>query len=388
MGNPVIVEAVRTPIGKARGSLSGLHPAHLLGAAQKGVIARAGIDASIVEQVVGGCVSQAGAQSNNVTRGAWLASGLPWQTGCTTVDCQCSSAQQSNHFVANLIQAGAIDTGIACGVESMSWIALRAAVGDGSNGMPRPDDWTLDLPDQFTAADRIAKRRGFTREDLEAVGVASQAKAKQAWEEGRFDREIVPVTTPERLKDGTYTGETITVDRDGGLRDTTAESLAKLKPVMEGGMHTAGTSSQLSDGAAAVLLMDEEKARALGLTPRARIVTQAFVGGEPEFHLDGPVQATARAFERSGMSVGDIDVFECNEAFASVMLSWATVHNIPMDKVNVNGGAIALGHPVGSTGARLITTALHELERSDGQRALVTMCAGGAQASASIIERI
>ena len=388
MGNPVIVEAVRTPIGKARGALSGLHPAHLLGASQKEVIRRAGIDAQLVEQVVGGCVTQAGAQGNNVTRGAWLASGLPWQTACTTIDCQCSSAQQATHFIANLIAAGAMDAGISCGVESMSWLSLRAAVGDGSNGMPRPDDWNIDLPDHFTAADRIAQRRGLTRSDLEELGVASQNKAKRAWDEGRFERETFAVTAPERQKDGTYTGEDITVTKDQGLRDTTAEALAGLKPVIEGGMHTAGTSSQMSDGSAAVLLMDEDVARAQGLTPRARITHQALVGGEPEFHLDGPVQATARVLERSGMSIGDFDLFECNEAFAAVLLSWAQVHGPDMDKVNVNGGAIAIGHPVGSTGARLITTALHELERSDGERALVTMCAGGAQASASIIERI
>ena len=388
MGNPVIVEAVRTPIGKARGALSGLHPAHLLGASQKEVIRRADIDASLVEQVVGGCVTQAGAQANNVTRGAWLASGLPWQTACTTIDCQCSSAQQANHFVANLIHAGAMDVGIACGVESMSWIALRAAVGDGSNGMPRPDDWTVDLPDQFTAADRIAERRGLSRADLEELGVRSQANAKRAWEEGRFDRETFAAVAPERLKDGTYTGETVTVTRDQGLRDTTAETLAGLKPVLEGGMHTAGTSSQMSDGSAAVLIMDEDVAKAHGLKPRARIVHQALVGGEPEYHLDGPVQATQRILDRSGMSISDFDLFECNEAFASVLLSWAQVHGPDMDKVNVNGGAIAIGHPVGSTGSRLITTALHELERTDGERALITMCAGGAQASASIIERI
>ena len=238
MGNPVIVEAVRTPIGKARGALSGLHPAHLLGASQKEVIRRAGIDAALVEQVVGGCVTQAGAQGNNVTRGAWLASGLPWQTACTTIDCQCSSAQQANHFIANLIHAGAMDVGIACGVESMSWIALRAAVGDGSNGMPRPDDWDVDLPDQFTAADRIAKRRGLSRADLEELGVRSQANAKRAWEEGRFDRETFAVDAPERLKDGTYTGETVTVTRDQGLRDTTPEGLAALRPVLDGGLHS------------------------------------------------------------------------------------------------------------------------------------------------------
>lgn len=388
MGNPVIVEAVRTPIGKARGALSGLHPAHLLGASLREVIRRADIDPVTVEQVVGGCVTQAGAQANNVVRGSWHASGLPWQTACTTIDCQCSSAQQANHFVANLIHAGAVDTGIACGVESMSTVGLRAAVGDGENGMPRPDDWDLDLPDQFTAADRIARRRGLSRADLEAHGVTSQERARRAWDENRFDRETFAVTAPERLKDGEYTGEDVTVTRDQGLRETTAEALAGLRPVLDDGLHTAGTSSQMSDGSAAILLMDEDVARANGLTPRARIVHQALVGGEPEYHLDGPIQATQRVLDRSGMSVADFDLFECNEAFASVLLSWAQVHGPDMDKVNVNGGAIALGHPVGSTGSRLITTALHELERSDGERALVTMCAGGAQASASIIERI
>ncbi|WP_333620114.1 steroid 3-ketoacyl-CoA thiolase, partial [Dietzia sp.] len=335
MGNPVIVEAVRTPIGKAKGALSGLHPAHLLGASQTEVIRRAGVDAALIEQAVGGCVSQAGAQSNNVTRGAWLASGLPWQTACTTIDCQCSSAQQANHFVANLIAAGAIDAGIACGVESMSWIALRAAVGDGSNGMPRPDDWTIDLPDQFTAADRIAKRRGISRAELEEFGAVSQQRARRAWDEGRFDRETFDVSAPERLKDGTYTGEQITVSRDQGLRDTTAESLAGLRPVLEDGLHTAGTSSQMSDGSAAVLLMDEDVAKSHGLKPRARIVHQALVGGEPEFHLDGPVQATQRVLDRSGMSLADFDLVEINEAFASVVLSWAQVHGADMDKVNV-----------------------------------------------------
>lgn len=388
MGNPVIVEAVRTPIGKRNGWLSGLHPAHLLGAAQMGVLERAGIDAVDVEQIIGGCVSQAGAQSNNITRTAWLSSGLPWSTAATTIDCQCGSAQQANHLVSGLILSGAIDIGIACGVEGMSTVELRAAVGDGRYGKPRPDDWSIDMPDQFTAAERIAKRRGITRADVDALGVASQEKAKRAWEEGRFDREVVTVSAPERTREGELTGETLTVSRDQGLRDTTIESLSGLKPVIEGGIHTAGTASQISDGAAAVLWMDEDVAKTHGLRPRARIVAQALVGGEPEYHLDGPVQATEKVLRKAGMSIGDIDLFECNEAFASVLLSWAAVHRPDMDRVNVNGGAIALGHPVGSTGARLITTALHELERRGESTALITMCAGGALATATIIERI
>lgn len=387
MGTPVIVEAVRTPIGKRGGWLSGLHAAEILGAAQKGIVDRAGIDPTLVEQVIGGCVTQAGAQSNNVTRTAWLAAGLPWQVGATTIDCQCGSAQQANHLIAGLIATGAIDVGIACGVEAMSQVPLGANVGTAA-GPRRPASWDIDMPDQFNAAERIAKRRGLTREDLEVLGVQSQARAKQAWEEGRFDREIVPVTAPVIGEDKQPTSEMNVVSRDQGLRDTTAESLAKLKPVLEGGTHTAGTSSQISDGAAAVMLMDKDRARALGLKPRARIVSQALVGAEPEYHLDGPVQATSRVLEKAGMKIGDLDLFEVNEAFASVALSWAQVHGPDMDKVNVNGGALALGHPVGSTGSRLITTALHELERRDASTALITMCAGGALATGTIIERI
>ncbi|TQC45656.1 steroid 3-ketoacyl-CoA thiolase [Rhodococcus sp. WS4] len=387
MGTPVIVEAVRTPIGKRGGWLSGLHAAEILGAAQRGILDRAGIDPELVEQVIGGCVTQAGAQSNNITRTAWLHAGLPWQVGATTIDCQCGSAQQANHLIAGLIATDAIDIGIACGIEAMSQVPLGANVGENA-GPRRPADWDIDMPNQFEAAERIARRRGITRADVEALGVRSQARAKQAWDEGRFDREVLKVSAPVVDKDGNLTGETRVVSRDQGLRDTTAESLATLKPVLEGGIHTAGTSSQISDGAAAVMLMDEARARALGLTPRARIISQALVGSEPEFHLDGPVQATARVLERSGMKIGDLDLFEVNEAFASVLLSWASVHEPDMDRVNVNGGALALGHPVGSTGSRLITTALHELERTDGSTALITMCAGGALATGTIIERI
>ena len=387
MGTPVIVEAVRTPIGKRGGWLAGLNAAEILGAAQKGVLDRSGIDPLLIEQVIGGCVTQAGAQSNNITRTAWLHAGLPWQTGATTVDCQCGSAQQANHLIAGLIATGAIDAGIACGIEAMSQVPLGANVGDQA-GPRRPATWDIDMPNQFEAAERIARRRGLTRDDVEALGVRSQALAKQAWEEGRFDREVLELSAPQVDKEGNLTGETKVVNRDQGLRDTTAESLARLKPVLEGGIHTAGTSSQISDGAAAVLLMDEDKARALGLKPRARIIAQALVGSEPEFHLDGPVQATSRVLEKSGMKIGDLDLFEINEAFASVALSWAQVHEPDFDNVNVNGGALALGHPVGSTGSRLITTALHELERRNGSTALITMCAGGALATGTIIERI
>ncbi|PHV65233.1 steroid 3-ketoacyl-CoA thiolase [Williamsia muralis] len=388
MGKPVIVEATRSPIGKRAGWLSGLHPAELLGLTQRAVIERAGIDPSEIEQVIGGCVMQVGAQSNNVTRTAWLHAGLPWQVGATTVDCQCGSAQQANHLIAGLIATDTIDVGIACGVESMTTVPLGANVMLEGAGERRPESWDIDMPNQFEAAERIATRRGITRADVDALGERSQRLAKQAWDEGRFDREVFGVKAPERTKEGEFTGNILDVNRDQGMRDTTLESLGKLRPVIEGGIHTAGTSSQVSDGAAAILIMDEDKAKALGLKPRARFVAQALVGAEPYYHLDGPVQSTEKVLAKAGMSINDIDRFEVNEAFASVLLSWAAVHGPDMDKVNVNGGAIALGHPVGSTGSRLITTALHELERSDNSTALITMCAGGALSTGTIIERI
>jgi acetyl-CoA C-acetyltransferase len=380
MPEAVIVEAVRTPIGKRNGALSGLHATKLLGAAQAEVVKRSGVAPDTVEQVIGGCVTQAGEQSSNVTRGAWLAAGLPHTTGATTIDCQCGSAQQANHLIAGLIAAGAIDTGIACGVEAMSRVGLGANVINGP-GTFRDDDWDIDLPNQFEAAERIATRRGITREDVDALGLRSQVNARRAWDEGRFDREVFAMEAPGP------DGPTI-VDRDQGLRDTTAEGLAKLNPVLPDGIHTAGSSSQISDGAAAVMWMSRERAAETGLPPRARIRAMALVGSEPYYHLDGPVDATRAVLEKAGMGLSDMDLVEINEAFASVVLSWARVHEPDMDKVNVNGGAIALGHPVGSTGSRLITTALHELERTDGQFALVTMCAGGALATATILERL
>lgn len=371
MGVPVIVEAVRTPIGRRGGVLSGIHPAVLLGAAQAALFDRAALDPALVEQAIGGCVTQGGEQSNNITRTAWLHAGLPHTTGCATIDAQCGSAQHAAHLIAGQIAMGAIEAGVACGVEAMSRVPLRANLG--TAGLPRPESWTIDMPNQYLAAERIADRRGLTREDLDRFGVRSQANAARAWSEGRFDREIVRV------------GD---VERDQGLRDTTFEGLSGLKPVLPDGRHTAGTSSQISDGAAAVLLMDDEAARRAGLRPRARILAQCLIGAEPYYHLDGPIAATDRVLGRTGMKIDDIDVVEVNEAFASVVLSWMSVHQASPARVNVNGGAIALGHPVGSTGARLLTTALHELERSGGSTALVTMCAGGAMSTATIIERI
>lgn len=387
MGTPVIVDAVRTPLGKRKGWLAGLHPAQMLGFVQQEVLRRAGVDPELVEQVVGGCVTQAGEQSNDMVRRAWLYQGLPQHTGGTVLDAQCGSGQQATHLVNDMVAAGTIDVGIACGVEAMTRIPLGANVPAGL-GDPRPDDWTIDMPNQFEAADRIAKNRGLTRADLEAFGLASQQKARVAVDEGRFKREIAPIDAPVLDEEGNPTGETRTVDADQGLRETTLEGLAGLRSVLPDGLHTAGTSSQISDGAAALLIMDEDQAKALGLKPRARIVTHCLVGSDPYYHLDGPIDATQRVLDRTGMAISDFDLFEVNEAFASVVLSWAGQHRVDMDKVNVNGGAIAIGHPVGATGVRLITTALHELERRDGSTALVSMCAGGAMATGTVIERL
>lgn len=388
MADPVIVEAVRTPIGKRNGWLSGLRAAELLGFAQSEVVKRAGIEPAMVEQVVGGCVTQAGEQGFNVSRMAWLSQGLPYEVAATTIDCQCGSSQQANHFVNNLIASGAIDIGIACGVEAMSRVPLGANAIHGP-GKAIPDDFPWDMPDQFTAAERIAEKYGITGADVDWLGLVSQQKAAAAV--SYFTREIAPVEAPvvgEEGPMGEHSGERTVVARDQGPRETTAEGLASLKPVLPDGMHHAGNSSQISDGAAAVLWMSEERARAEGLRPRARIVAQVLVGSDPYYHLDGPIDATSKVLAKAGMTMGDIDLFEVNEAFASVVMSWAKVLDADMDKLNVNGGAIALGHPVGATGSRLITTVLHELERRDATLGLVSMCCGGSLATGTVIERL
>ncbi|MFD3457273.1 steroid 3-ketoacyl-CoA thiolase [Streptomyces sp. NPDC058691] len=385
---PVIVEAVRTPIGRRGGALAGLHPAHVLGQTYRELLARTGVQPDAVEQIVSGTVTQAGEQAMNPARTAWLAGGLPYETAVTTVDCQCGSSQQANHMVANMIAAGVIDIGIGCGVEAMSRVPLGSDSRQGP-GNPLPDEWNVDLPTQFEAAERIARRRGLTREHVDGLGLISQERAARAWAEERFKRETfgvqVPTTEEERLA-GQGMGRLF--DRDEGLRDTGMEVLAGLRPIMPAAVHTAGNSSQISDGAAAVMWASKRTARALKLRPRARIVAQALVGADPRFHLDGPIDATRAVLGKAGMTLDDIDLVEINEAFASVVLSWARVFDQDLEKVNVNGGAIALGHPVGATGARLITTALHELERMDGEFALIAMCAGGAQATGTIIQRI
>jgi acetyl-CoA C-acetyltransferase len=391
MPEAVIVEALRTPIARGKpikGDLSGLHTAHILGAVQQGVIDRAGIDPAWVEQVVGGRVTQAGEQSNHTVRTSGLARDKGWRTGGTTIDTQCGSGQQANNMISAFITAGMIDVGIACGIEVMSHVGLGANVINGP-GYYVPPDWSWDTaPDQFTSAERIAKKVGLTRDDTDAFGLASQQKAMRARDAGHFKNEILPIEAPVLGEDGTPTGETRVVDQDQGIRPSTLEGLSKLKPVMEGGIHTAGTSSQISDGSAALLWMSADKARELGLRPRARIRQAVVVGTDPYYLLNGPIDATNELFAKTGMTKNDIDLVEINEAFASVVLSWQREFDWDMDKVNVNGGAIALGHPVGATGSRLIVTALHELERQDKNTALITMCCGAAVGTGTIIERI
>ncbi len=388
----VIVEAVRTPIGKRNGGLSSVHPADLLAAVQRAVVTRSGIDPAEVEQVVGGCVSQVGEQSYNLTRTAWLTAGLPLETAATTVDTQCGSSQQATNFATSLVASGVVDVAVACGVESMSRIPI------GSNGnkklglgvaIPKTYFGQYEMTSQFEGAERIADKWGVTREATDAFGLRSQQLAAQAWAEGRFDTQVIPVDAPDLDDEGKPSGTHHTVSRDEGLRETSLEKLATLKPVArEDGVHTAGSSSQISDGAAAVLLMTREKAEALGLQPRARVLDTCLVGVDPVLMLTGPIDATRRLLARTGLTLDDIDVTEINEAFASVVLAWADEFDADLDKVNPNGGAIALGHPLGGTGAFLLTKALHELERTDGTNALVTMCCGGGLGTGTIIQRV
>jgi acetyl-CoA C-acetyltransferase len=386
----VIVEAVRSPLGKRNGGLATVHPAELLGKVQVAAIERSGIDPAVIGQVVGGCVSQVGEQTFNIARTAWLSAGLPMTVAATTVDSQCGSSQQATNLAATLVKAGVVDVALSCGIESMSRVPLGAATR-GEFGRPIPKSYTerYELTSQFEGAERIADKWAVTRDDCDRFGLLSQQRAQRAWAEGRFEREVVAVDAPTLADDGTPTGATRTIDRDEGLRETSLEKLAALKPVArENGVHTAGTSSQITDGAAAVLLTTVARARELGLRPRARIVDQCLVGVDPVLMLTGPIDATHRILGRNRLKMSDIDLVEINEAFASVVLAWERELGADPARVNPNGGAIALGHPVGATGARLVTTALHELERTDATLGFVTMCCGGGLGSGTLLERI
>jgi acetyl-CoA acyltransferase len=381
----VIVEAVRTPIGrghKEKGYYKDTHPNELLGRCYTEVLGRAGIDASEVEDVVTGCVQQYGEQSWNVGRNAWLQAGLPIETPATTVDRQCGSAQQAVNFAAALIAAGVHDVAIGSGVEHMGHVPLGVGLHwTDEVGTPYPPALMErhSLIPQGLSAEMIADQWEIPRSELDELALRSHQLAHRATEEGRFEREMIPF----KVNGSTYVS-------DQGIRPgTTIEALAELKPAFKpDGKITAGTSSQISDAAAAVLLMTREKADALGLKPRARIIDQTTVGVDPVIMLTGPIPATRKLLERNGMKMDDIDLVEINEAFAPVVAAWRRELGPDMDRVNVNGGAIALGHPLGSTGARLLTTLLHELERSDKEVGLVTMCCGGGLGTGTLIQRV
>ncbi len=392
MTNVVIVDAVRTPIGRRGGGLASVHPAELLSIVQKGLIDRTGIDPAVVGQVVSGCVSQVGEQSFNIGRTAWLSAGLPLGVAATTVDTQCGSSQQATSLASALVGSGLVDVAIGCGVEVMSRVPIGSNSGKKLGlGVPIPRTYfpLYEMTSQFEGAERIADKWGISREDTDAFGLLSQQRAAQAWAEDRFAGQYITVDAPDLDEEGKPTGTTHRVSRDEGLRETTLEKLQSLKPVArENGVHTAGNSSQISDGAAAVLMMTEDKAAALGLKPRARIIDSCLVGVDPVLMLTGPIDATQRLLQRNNLSIDDIDTFEINEAFASVVLAWAKELGADLAKTNPNGGAIALGHPLGATGAFLITKALYELERTGGRYGIVSMCCGGGIGTGTLIERL
>ena len=387
MTEAVIVDAVRTPGGKRNGKLKDQHPAALAAQVLKALEERNNLDPSMVDDVIMGCVMQVGEQSLNIGRNAVLAAGWPEEVPSTTIDRQCGSSQQSMHFAAQGVMAGAYDVVVAAGVEVMTRTPMGASIVQGM-GFPFPQE-QLDrysetgLPPQGIGADMIAVEYGLGRDDLDEFGARSQQRAAVARDEGRFENEIIPVEVE-------IDGRSEVVTSDEGIREgTTAETLAKLKPAFkEDGVITAGNSSQISDGASGVLIMSKEKADELGMKPRARFHAFAVTGADPVTMLKGPIPATKKILEKTGLTIDDIDLFEVNEAFASVVLAWQKETGADMEKVNVNGGAIALGHPLGASGTKLMSTLLNELERTGGRYGLQVMCEGGGMANATIIERL
>jgi acetyl-CoA acetyltransferase family protein len=387
MATAVIVDAVRTALGKRNGKLKDWHPVDLAAETLKALVQRNDLDPALVEDVIMGCVMQTGEQGLNIGRNAALAAGFPESVVGTSIDRQCGSSQQSAHFAAQGVIAGAYDVVIAAGVECMT----RVPMGVTMNGPGMPFGPKMmeryaaagGLVPQGISAEMIADKWGLSRDDMDAFSVDSHKRAARATEEGRFEREIVPVTVESEEGKEEFA-------RDQGIRpDSSMESLANLKPAFKpDGKVTAGNSSQITDGAAALLIMSEDKAKELGLTPRARFHSFALAGVDPIMMLTGPIPSTSKVLERAGMTMDQIDLTEINEAFASVVLAWEKEHHPDMAKVNVNGGAIALGHPLGCSGARLMTTLLNELERSGGRWGLQTMCEGGGMANATIIERL
>ncbi|HEV7788796.1 MAG TPA: acetyl-CoA C-acyltransferase [Pseudonocardia sp.] len=381
MEQSVIVSAVRSPLGRRGKGLSQIHPATLLGRVQRAALERAGVDPASVGQVIGGCVAQVGEQSFNLARTAWLSEGLPESVAATTVDAQCGSSQQALTLASALVGAGVVDLALACGVESMSRIPIGSNFRkDFDLGRPVPKDYLkrYEFLNQYQAAERIAEKWGVTREQADGLGLSSQQRAAAAWADGRFDGQIVPITDPEGA----------VVSRDEGLRETSAEALAALKTVVPDGVHTAGSASQISDGASAVLVASERRAAELNLEPLARIVDTATVGVDPVMMLLGPHEVTPMLLRRNKLGIDEVDLVEINEAFASVVLSWAADTDVDMAKVNPNGGAIAMGHPLGGSGCVLTTKAVHELRRSGGRYGLVTMCCGGGLGTGTLLERL
>ncbi|MEM1230801.1 MAG: acetyl-CoA C-acyltransferase [Pseudomonadota bacterium] len=389
----VIVDAARSAVGRRKGSLGWVHPTDTLGQILQGLLARNGIDSSQVDQVVGGCINKLGAQGMNVTRTAWLAHGGAEGTPCITIDSQCGSSQQATGLAYALIKSGAADSAMACGVENMTRLSIGAdAVGlKPEYGKPVSRSYFehYEFTSQFEGAERMAEKYQITRADTDAFGLQSQQRTAAAQADGRFDSQILPLTVPVFDDAGERTDATMVFERDEIPRDTSLEALGNLKPVArEDGIHTAGTSSQIADGAAAVLLMSGRKAQELGLEPLARIVDSALVGCDPVLMLEGPIPATEKLLNDNDLKIDDIDLFEVNEAFASVVLSWAKTVGADPARVNPNGGAISLGHPLGATGCFLITKAAHELQRTGGRYGLISMCCGGGLGTGTLIERL
>jgi acetyl-CoA C-acetyltransferase len=384
MSAVVVVSAVRTPLGKRAGGLSAVHPTRLLGAVQRAAVDRVGLEPAEVGQVIGGTVSQVGEQAFNLTRTAWLAEGLPASVAASTVDAQCGSSQQALTLAAGLVGSGTVDVALACGVESMSRLPIGSNFRKDFNlGRPVPRAYKdhYEFLNQYQAAERIATMYGIDRAAADDFGITSQRRAIAAWADHRFDSQLV---TPPADEDGNPTELRI----DEGLREPDPAKVASLDPVVPGGVHTAASASQVSDGASAVLLISESRAASLGLQPLARIVGSMLVGVDPVTMLLGPHEAVPALLARHGLHVDDIDLIEINEAFASIALSFTEALKADPERINPNGGAIAMGHPLGATGCLLVTKAVHELARSGGRRALVTMCCGGGLGTASLIERL
>jgi acetyl-CoA C-acetyltransferase len=391
MSEVVIVGGVRTPFGKRNGGLAGMHATELLGGVLSALIERTGIEAASVGQVIGGCVGQVGMQTMNVTRNAWLTAGLPESVPGCTVDAQCGSSQQASSLAFGLVASGVIDVAIACGVEVMSRVPMGATTPkDGRYGKPvNRAYWAHhEFTSQFEAAERIADKWALTRADCDQFSKQSHDRAQEAQAAGRFAGQLLTVEAPVLDEDGKPTGEVRSVSADEGVRDTTLEGLARLKPTgRPDGVHTAGSSSQISDGASAVMITTAEKAASLGLTPMATIVDVCLTGSDPALMLTGPIDATRKLLADNNLQIGDIDCVEINEAFASVVLAWQEELKPDSAIVNPNGGAIALGHPLGATGTGLLVKAVHELGRGTGEHAIVTMCCGGGLGTGTLLRR-